>query len=82
MARSPRSSAVSTPLGSLTQQGARGGAACTSCGSERVTRLSMSLTDGTAVDFTSCHRCEHKTWTDEGRELSVDEVLGKTRKPR
>lgn len=68
------------PLGSLTQQGARGGAVCVACGSDRVTRLSMSLTDGTAVDFTSCHRCEHKTWSDAERQLSVDEVLGKTRK--
>ena len=38
------------------------------------------LTDGTPVDFTSCHRCEHKTWEHGGTELSVDGVLDRTRK--
>jgi hypothetical protein len=45
----------------------------------------MNLTDGTPVDFTSCHHCEHRTWqhagTDlGGTELSVDGVLDRTRK--
>jgi hypothetical protein len=44
----------------------------------------MTLTDGTPVDFTSCHRCEHKTWRDatgtDPVELAVDNVLDKTRK--
>jgi len=82
--RSPRSSRVPqapVPLGSLTQQGARGGAQCSSCGSERVTELAMTLTDGTPVRFLSCHRCEERSWLDlDGLELPVDRVLDKTRK--
>jgi hypothetical protein len=44
----------------------------------------MTLTDGTPVEFVSCHRCEHKTWVDasgvQHRELPVSTVLDKTRK--
>jgi hypothetical protein len=40
----------------------------------------MSLTDGTPVQFTSCHRCEHRTWEHAGGELSVDGVLERARK--
>jgi hypothetical protein len=68
------------PLGSLTQRDHRVGAACRVCGSAHVTRLTMHLTDGTPVDFTSCHHCEHRTWEHEGGELGVDAVLERTRK--
>ena len=68
------------PLGSLTQRDHRIMAECRGCGSVHVTRLTMSLTDGTPVDFTSCHRCEHRTWEHAGAELSVDGVLDRTRK--
>ncbi len=74
------------PLGSLTQPGARAGATCRACGSERVTRISMALTDGSPVQFTSCHRCEHRTWEEQGLAsgraavLPVQRVLDKTRK--
>lgn len=75
---------LNVPLGSLTQHGARAGSCCVSCGSDRVTELSMTLTDGTPVDFISCHRCETKTWRDasgeQATELAVDHVLDKTRK--
>ncbi len=72
---------VHPPLGSLTQRDHRPGASCQACGSVHVTRLSMNLTDGTPVDFTSCHHCEHKTWEHPGGPLSVDGVLDRTRKP-
>ncbi|HEY6798864.1 MAG TPA: hypothetical protein VI248_29645 [Kineosporiaceae bacterium] len=68
------------PLGSLTQRDHRVVAACRGCGSAQVTRLTMSLTDGTPVDFTSCHRCEHRTWEHAGAELTVDGVLDRTRR--
>ena len=68
------------PLGSLTQRDARFEATCVACGSPRVTRLSMNLTDGTLVDFTSCHRCEHRAWEHAGGALAVDAVLEHTRK--
>ena len=70
-------------LGSLTQPGARDGVVCAACGSDCVTRLAMTLTDGTPVSFTSCHRCEHRTWTElGGGPLAVDLVLDKARKIR
>ena len=80
-ARRPRrAEVVHVPLGSLTQREDRPHAACRCCGSGHVTRLSMNLTDGTPVDFTSCHHCEHRTWEHAGAELSVDGVLDRTRK--
>ena len=71
------------PLGSLTQPGARDGVVCSACGSDCVTRLAMTLTDGTPVSFTSCHRCEHRTWTElGGGALARESVLDKARKIR
>jgi hypothetical protein len=73
------------PLGSLTQRGSRQGAHCRACGSDRVTSITMALTDGSPVEFTSCHRCEHRTWQEQGaagQVLAVQRVLDKTRKHR
>ncbi len=55
---------------------------CEACSSDRVTRLSMTLTDGSPVDFTSCHRCEHKTWRASGAAVELTSVLTKATKPR
>lgn len=84
--RSAASRIQSVPLGSLTQRGARDGQACRACGGSRVTRIAMSLTDGTPVQFTSCHGCEHRSWEQEGgagnpEVLAFANVLDKTRKP-
>jgi hypothetical protein len=79
-AQRQRSQVPAVPLGSLTQREARDGAVCTQCGSAHVTRLAMNLTDGTPVDFTSCHHCEHRTWEHAGGELGVDAVLERARK--
>ena len=71
----------SVPLGSLTQPGARGGITCAACGSPRVTQIAMALTDGSPVEFLSCHACEHRTWSDAcGSLLPVAHVLDKARK--
>jgi hypothetical protein len=78
--RRGRAAGPSVPLGSLTQRENRAAIECQACGSTRVTRLSMSLTDGTPVEFTSCHRCEHRTWEHGGDALSVDSVLDRTRR--
>jgi hypothetical protein len=57
------------------------GVECTACGSARITRISMTLTDGTPVDFTSCHDCEHKLWShDGGGDLALTGVLARTRR--
>jgi len=65
-------SLVTTPTAAL--------ATCSSCTGTRVTKISMTLTDGTDVDFTSCHTCEHKSWTQAGSGLDVSAVLDKARK--
>ncbi|WP_432486814.1 hypothetical protein [Kineococcus sp. SYSU DK018] len=78
--RRSRAARPAPPLGSLTQSVHRDGSACGSCGSERVTQLSMSLTDGTPVRFVSCHVCEERSWLSSAGPLSVDSVLDRTRK--
>jgi hypothetical protein len=40
----------------------------------------MNLTDGTPVDFTSCHHCEHRSWQHAGDALGVEAVLERARK--
>lgn len=75
-----RAGATPVPLGSLTQREHRAVTSCRGCGSTRVTRLSLNLTDGTPVEFTSCHKCEHKTWEHAGSELTVGSVLDRARR--
>ena len=65
-------SLVTTPTSSL--------ATCVACSGTRVTKISMTLTDGSDVDFTSCHSCEHKSWTQAGTGLDVSSVLQKAQK--
>ena len=66
------------PLGSLTQREHRAPDGCVACGSTRLTRLSMNLTDGGSVDFVSCHHCEHRRWEEAGSDVTVAEVLLRT----
>ena len=65
-------SLVTTPTSQL--------ATCAQCSGTRVTHITMTLTDGSVVDFASCHTCEHKTWTESGSGLAVTEVLRKAQK--
>ena len=65
-------SLVTTPVSSL--------AVCGSCSGTRVTAITMTLTDGSSVDFASCHSCERKSWRQGGRELDISTVLGKAQK--
>lgn len=65
-------SLVTTPTSQL--------ATCAQCSGTRVTHITMTLTDGSVVDFASCHSCEHKTWTQAGSGLPVAEVLRKAQK--
>ena len=55
---------------------------CPDCGSVRVTALAMTLTDGTPVEFASCHDCEHRHWQHEGQVLAFADVINRTTKPR
>jgi len=71
------------PRGSLTQPASRTLARCPVCGSDRLTELAMTLTDGTPVRFSSCRACEHRIWQGvEGDVLPITQVLDRTRKPR
>ncbi|MDQ3611067.1 MAG: hypothetical protein M4D85_05570 [Actinomycetota bacterium] len=54
--------------------------ACASCASSRVTSITMTLTDGSSVDFASCHNCESRSWMQAGRHLDFATVLGKAQK--
>lgn len=42
---------------------------CEMCGSPNLASISMTLSDGSQLQMTSCHRCEAKVW--EGPEGRV-----------
>lgn len=67
---------------SLTQIPRAAQATCPQCTSTRLTQIAMTLTDGTPVDFTSCHHCQYRAWTDNGVALPIDRVLAKTQRNR
>lgn len=67
-------SLVTTPESTL--------AKCAACASPRVTSIGMTLTDGTRVDFTSCHKCEHRTWVQAGAAIELDSVITKATRRR
>jgi DNA-directed RNA polymerase subunit M/transcription elongation factor TFIIS len=79
--RNPRRSAteLSGPP-SLVNVEARNRMRCRSCGSERVTSIAMTLTDGSPVRFASCHQCETRWWAQDGTDLPFDHVISKARK--
>jgi hypothetical protein len=74
-------SAVARPA-SLTKAGAAPSGVCPDCGSARVTALAMTLTDGTPVEFASCHDCEHRHWAHEGEVFAFADVITRTTRPR
>jgi hypothetical protein len=47
---------------------------CESCASPAVTRISITMAEGAVVDFTSCHRCEHKSYVSGGEPVALDRV--------
>jgi DNA-directed RNA polymerase subunit M/transcription elongation factor TFIIS len=67
---------------SLTQAGATPSGTCPSCGSNRLTALAMTLTDGTPVRFSSCHECEHRSWSHEGSQLEFADVIARATKQK
>lgn len=78
-----RAAVVETPpLGSLSQahEVAPGSRECLHCGSPMLTRVPMTLADGTAVTFVSCQDCERRAWlsAEDGSEIGIDAVLGRT----
>ena len=55
---------------------------CGTCASTRITAITMTLTDGSIVDFVSCHACETKTWKQSGADLDITTVLDKAKKTK
>ncbi|QZN87597.1 hypothetical protein K5O09_13140 [Cellulomonas sp. C5510] len=68
-------------MGSLSHAAAEhapGTGACEVCASSHLTRLHLTLADGTDVTFVSCHDCEHRAWfplDGDGTSLSRDDVV-------
>jgi hypothetical protein len=77
-----RATTPSLPLTSLTQVGTRATGVCSACGSDRLTRIDMTLTDGSPVEFAHCLHCEHREWVQAGKPLTLRRVLNKARKNR
>ena len=50
-------------------------AQCQECSSTALTEISITMADGSVVDFTSCHSCEAKSYRSGGEELPLDRVL-------
>jgi hypothetical protein len=65
---------------SLTQAGHRPSGQCPECGSARLTALAMTLTDGTPVQFASCHDCENRSWSHQGVTLAFADVIARATK--
>lgn len=50
-------------------------ARCDACASSSVTRISITMADGDVVDFTSCHRCEHKSYVIGDQPVELSRVM-------
>ncbi len=50
-------------------------ARCGSCTSTSVTRISITMADGDVVDFTSCHKCEHKSYVIGDQPVELSRVM-------
>jgi DNA-directed RNA polymerase subunit M/transcription elongation factor TFIIS len=53
---------------------------CAACGASDAIQIKLTLPDGTEVDFSSCHRCEHRWWESNGEVLDLTTVLEKSRR--
>ena len=52
---------------------------CSSCGASDAIRIRLRLNDETEVNFSSCHRCEHRWWDSNGEVVDLTTVLDKAR---
>lgn len=83
--RSRKPAEPPVPLGSISRGGDAppGTEACVGCGGRSLTRLRMTLTDGTPVVFVSCQECERTAWfalDGSFAELSRDAVIDRSGK--
>jgi DNA-directed RNA polymerase subunit M/transcription elongation factor TFIIS len=54
---------------------------CEDCGASDAIQIELTLPDGTAVNFHSCHRCEHRWWDSDGEVIDLTTVLERARRP-
>jgi Zn ribbon nucleic-acid-binding protein len=55
------------------------GVVCPDCGTADAIRIRLRLDEETAVNFSSCHRCEHRWWDADGEVLDLNSVLERVR---
>jgi DNA-directed RNA polymerase subunit M/transcription elongation factor TFIIS len=48
---------------------------CAACGATDAIQIELRLPDETGVEFSSCHRCEHRWWTCDGAVIDLRTVL-------
>ena len=61
------------------------GLSCPGCGGERMTRILLTLTDGTPVDVAFCQSCDYRVWHATDGTLELDGVrvgLPEQQRPR
>jgi len=61
------------------------GLSCPGCGGERMTRILLTLTDGTPVDVAFCQSCDYRVWRATDGTLELDGVrvrLAEQQRPR
>jgi DNA-directed RNA polymerase subunit M/transcription elongation factor TFIIS len=52
---------------------------CAGCGATDAIQIELELPDETRVEFSSCHRCEHRWWTCDGAVIDLGAVLERVR---
>ncbi|RZS87154.1 hypothetical protein EV189_2577 [Motilibacter rhizosphaerae] len=77
-ARRPAARRGSGPL--TTQPAADVPTACPHCHGSRVTRMAITLTDGTPVTLMSCSDCDTRSWFDGPRMLQLQDVVDRSTK--
>jgi DNA-directed RNA polymerase subunit M/transcription elongation factor TFIIS len=53
---------------------------CAECGATDAIQIELLLPDETRVEFSSCHRCEHRWWTCDGAFIDLRTVLDLVRR--
>ena len=54
---------------------------CPTCRGVKVTRMAVTLTDGTPVTLMSCSACDTRSWWDGPERIELQDVVDKATKP-
>ncbi len=55
---------------------------CPVCSTQDVIEIHHRLPDGSEVSFFTCDNCEEKWWMQGDEGLTLEEVLGRSRRPQ